>query len=88
MAVPFCHAWQPAGADAVAPAPAKGPRPAGPNAPAQVVGSVLPCVRELATDGSQYVRSALAGVVMELAPMLGKVREGILSLNLTRWESR
>jgi serine/threonine-protein phosphatase 2A regulatory subunit A len=33
---------------------------------------MLPCVRELSTDSSQYVRSALAGVVMELAPILGK----------------
>ena len=41
----------------------------------QVMSSILPCVRELSTDASQYVRSALAGVVMELAPMLGKASE-------------
>ncbi len=33
---------------------------------------MLPCVKDLAADGSQYVRTALAGVVMELAPALGK----------------
>jgi len=37
-----------------------------------VVSAVLPCVKDLAADGSQYVRTALAGVVMELAPALGK----------------
>ena len=39
---------------------------------AQVVTSILPCVKELAADSSQYVRAALAGVVMEMAPALGK----------------
>ena len=33
---------------------------------------VLPCVKVLAADSSQYVRSALAAVVMEMAPALGK----------------
>lgn len=33
---------------------------------------MLPCVKELSADSSQYVRSALASVVMELAPVLGK----------------
>jgi hypothetical protein len=33
---------------------------------------VVPCVKELANDSSQFVRAALAGVVMELAPQLGK----------------
>jgi len=42
------------------------------RAGAQVVSAVLPCVKDLAADGSQYVRTALAGVVMELAPALGK----------------
>lgn len=37
-----------------------------------MVAHILPCVKELAADSSQYVRSALAGVVMELAPVLGK----------------
>jgi serine/threonine-protein phosphatase 2A regulatory subunit A len=40
--------------------------------PLQVIRLVLPCVKVLAADSSQYVRSALAGVVMELAPTLGK----------------
>jgi serine/threonine-protein phosphatase 2A regulatory subunit A len=38
----------------------------------QIVPTILPCVNELANDSSQYVRAALAGVVMELAPVLGK----------------
>ena len=38
----------------------------------QVVSAVLPCVKDLAADGSQNVRTALAGVVMEMAPALGK----------------
>lgn len=51
----------------------------------QVVGSILPCVRELASDASQYVRSALAGVVMELAPMLGKVRTSVGGVGVDGW---
>ena len=39
---------------------------------AQVVKLVLPCIKVLAADSSQYVRCALAGVVMEMAPALGK----------------
>lgn len=39
---------------------------------AQVIRVVLPCVKVLAADSSQYVRSALAAVVMEMAPALGK----------------
>lgn len=38
----------------------------------QAIAHVIPCVRELSLDSSQYVRAALAGVVMELAPLLGK----------------
>ena len=38
----------------------------------QVTSQILPCVKSLAADTSQYVRSALALVIMELAPMLGK----------------
>jgi serine/threonine-protein phosphatase 2A regulatory subunit A len=38
----------------------------------QIVLHIVPCVRELSIDNSQYVRAALASVVMELAPMLGK----------------
>ena len=40
--------------------------------PVQIVQHVIPCVRELSMDSSQYVRAALASVVMELAPVLGK----------------
>ena len=38
----------------------------------QVTKLVLPCIRALAADSSQHVRSSLATVVMELAPTLGK----------------
>lgn len=38
----------------------------------QILKEVLPCVKELAADSSQFVRAALAGLVMELAPILGK----------------
>ena len=38
----------------------------------QVTKLVLPCIKSLAADSSQHVRSSLAGVVMELAPTLGK----------------
>lgn len=40
--------------------------------PLQIVQHVIPCVRELSMDSSQYVRAALASVVMELAPVMGK----------------
>ena len=36
---------------------------------------LLPRIKEIGGDASQLVRSALATVVMELAPILGKVRE-------------
>lgn len=35
---------------------------------------LLPRVKEIGGDSNQMVRSALATVVMELAPILGKVR--------------
>lgn len=35
---------------------------------------LLPRVKEIGGDANQLVRSALATVVMELAPILGKVR--------------
>ena len=38
----------------------------------QVVKDILPSIKELAADTSQYVRSVLASVAMELAPVLGK----------------
>lgn len=38
----------------------------------QVTKLVLPCIKALAADSSQHVRSSLAGVVMEMAPTLGK----------------
>lgn len=40
--------------------------------PVLIVTNIIPCVRELSMDSSQYVRAALASVVMELAPVLGK----------------
>lgn len=44
----------------------------------QIVQHIVPCVRELSVDSSQYVRAALASVVMELAPMLGKPVSDVL----------
>lgn len=41
-----------------------------PRAPLQL----LPHIKEIGGDANQLVRSALATVVMELAPILGKVR--------------
>lgn len=38
----------------------------------QVISIILPCIKDLASDTSQYVRCSLASVVMELAPQLGK----------------
>ena len=38
----------------------------------QVTKLVLPCIKALAADSSQHVRSSLAAVVMEMAPTLGK----------------
>lgn len=35
---------------------------------------LLPRIKEIGGDSNQMVRSALATVVMELAPILGKVR--------------
>ncbi len=40
--------------------------------PDRVISSIVPCVKDLAADSSQHVRSALASVVMEVAPVLGK----------------
>jgi hypothetical protein len=38
----------------------------------QIIQQIIPCVKELSNDSSQLVRAALASVVLELAPMLGK----------------
>lgn len=46
-----------------------------PYAPLQL----LPRVKEIGGDANQLVRSALATVVMELAPVFGKVRYECLS---------
>merc|ERR1712159_92194 len=37
-----------------------------------VVSQILPCVEELAGDASQHVRASLAGVIMGLAPVMGR----------------
>lgn len=37
-----------------------------------VLSQVLPCVEDLAMDASQHVRSSLAGVIMGLAPLVGR----------------
>ena len=45
--------------------------PAQPPAPACL--QLLPRIKEIGGDANQLVRSSLATVVMELAPILGKV---------------
>jgi serine/threonine-protein phosphatase 2A regulatory subunit A len=40
---------------------------------------LLPRVKDIGGDANQLVRSALATVVMELAPILGKVGKGLVS---------
>lgn len=37
-----------------------------------IMNNILPCVKELVTDSNQHVKSALAGVIMGLSPILGK----------------
>lgn len=37
-----------------------------------IMNSILPYVKELVTDMNQHVKSALAGVIMGLSPILGK----------------
>uniref|UniRef100_A0A6N2MXQ9 Phosphatase PP2A regulatory subunit A/Splicing factor 3B subunit 1-like HEAT repeat domain-containing protein n=1 Tax=Salix viminalis TaxID=40686 RepID=A0A6N2MXQ9_SALVM len=40
--------------------------------PEHAIQHILPCVKELSSDSSQHVRSALASVIMGMAPVLGK----------------
>uniref|UniRef100_A0A7N0TZN7 Phosphatase PP2A regulatory subunit A/Splicing factor 3B subunit 1-like HEAT repeat domain-containing protein n=1 Tax=Kalanchoe fedtschenkoi TaxID=63787 RepID=A0A7N0TZN7_KALFE len=40
--------------------------------PEIAVQNILPCVKELSSDSSQHVHSALASVIMGMAPVLGK----------------
>jgi len=51
-----------------------------------LMAEVLPAVKELAADVNQHVKSALAGVIMGLAPLLGKDNtiEHLLPLFLTQ----
>lgn len=37
-----------------------------------ILARLMPCVRELASDGSQHVRAALGTQISGLAPLLGK----------------
>jgi len=37
-----------------------------------ILSQILPCVEELAADASQHVRTSLAGVIMGLAPPVGR----------------
>ena len=50
-----------------------------------IMSSILPCVKDLAVDPNQHVKSALAAVIMGLSPILGKDNciEHLLSLFLT-----
>ncbi|GJN12703.1 hypothetical protein PR202_ga31008 [Eleusine coracana subsp. coracana] len=41
--------------------------------PQLAIQHILPCVKDLSSDSSQHVRSALASVIMGMAPVLGKV---------------
>ncbi|KHM99135.1 Serine/threonine-protein phosphatase 2A 65 kDa regulatory subunit A beta isoform, partial [Glycine soja] len=41
--------------------------------PDLAIQHILPCVKELSTDSSHHVCSALASVIMGMAPVLGKV---------------
>ena len=48
--------------------------------------SILPIVKELVTDQNSHVKTALAGVIMNLAPILGQENtiEHLLPLFLTQ----
>ncbi len=37
-----------------------------------IMSQILPCVKEMVGDMNQHVKSALASVIMGLAPILGK----------------
>ncbi len=37
-----------------------------------VLRDIMPCVKDLVTDGSQHVRAAIATHISGIAPMLGK----------------
>ncbi|XP_051901313.1 serine/threonine-protein phosphatase 2A 65 kDa regulatory subunit A alpha isoform-like [Pristis pectinata] len=37
-----------------------------------IMSQILPCVKELVSDGNEHVKSALASVIMGLSPILGK----------------
>lgn len=37
-----------------------------------IMAQILPCVKDMVGDMNQHVKSALASVIMGLAPLLGK----------------
>ena len=51
-----------------------------------IMSHVLPCVKDLVNDSNQHVKSALAGVIMGLSPVVGKENtiEHLLPLFLTQ----
>jgi serine/threonine-protein phosphatase 2A regulatory subunit A len=51
-----------------------------------IMTSILPIVKELVTDQNSHVKTALAGVIMNLAPILGQENtiEHLLPLFLTQ----
>ena len=51
-----------------------------------IMNHILPCVKELVNDSNQHVKSALAGVIMGLSPVVGKDNtiEHLLPLFLTQ----
>merc|ERR1711931_16993 len=50
-----------------------------------IMGTLLPCVKDLVIDPNMHVKSALAGVIMGIAPLIGKeyTIEHLLPLFLT-----
>jgi len=50
-----------------------------------IMGTLLPCVKDLVIDPNMHVKSALAGVIMGIAPLIGKENtiEHLLPLFLT-----
>ena len=50
-----------------------------------IMGTLLPCVKDLVIDPNMHVKSALAGVIMGIAPLIGKDNtiEHLLPLFLT-----
>jgi len=46
-----------------------------------IVTKIFPCIKPLATDAAQHVRSALAGSLLKLCPIIGKKNTNDLLLS-------